>query len=107
LSEIKVEFLIPINYNDGTLVEDGKLIHTYDEIVERFTACSMNTSTIKGRWMNKDTKVFYDDSLRSFWIICEDTQENKNFFNNLRITLQERFKQDSILMVIVNVLTTF
>ncbi|MER5174545.1 MAG: hypothetical protein ABJB76_09715 [Candidatus Nitrosocosmicus sp.] len=107
MSEIRVEFLIPQKYNDGSLVEEGKLIQTYDEIVERFTTCSMNNQTITGRWKDPKTSVYYDDILNSIWVICEDTQGNRDFFNNLRTILQERFKQESILMYMFNVSTTF
>jgi len=103
LLQIKVEILIPLNYNDGSPVEDDKLIQTYDEIVERFTACSMDNSTIKGRWMNPESKVYHDDINRSIWIICDNNEDNRMFFRNFKQGLQERFKQDSILICINDV----
>jgi hypothetical protein len=106
LSEIKVEFLIPQKYNDDSLIEEEKLMQTYDDIVNRFSACSMNNQTITGRWKDPKTGVYYNDVLNSIWVICEDVQENRDFFNELRITLQKRFRQESILMYVINVSTT-
>lgn len=98
MSEIRVEFLIPTKYNDDSLVEDEKLMQTYDEIVERFTSCSLNNSTVNGRWMDEETKVYYNDTSRSIWIICENNEENRIFFNEFKTKLLERFKQKEILM---------
>jgi hypothetical protein len=107
LSEIRVEILIPINYNDGTLVEDEKLIQTYDDIVERFSACSMNNSETTGRWMDPKTKTYYNDKLRSIWVLCEDSKDNRDYFNRLRTELCERFKQKEILMYYNPISTEF
>jgi hypothetical protein len=105
LSEIKIEFLIPLFYKDGSSVEEPKIMDVYDEIVKRFTACSMNNSSITGRWMNPDTKVYYDDTLRSIWVICEDNIGNRKFFQDLQERVRILFNQDSILMYITVVTT--
>ena len=107
MSEIKVEILIPIEYNDGSFIEDEKLIQTYDEIVDRFSACSLNDDRITGRWRDPKTKVFYNDKLRSIWVICEDNQENRDFFTEFNTKLCERFRQEEILMYSYQISTRF
>jgi hypothetical protein len=35
---IKLEILLPLNYNDKTRVEEHKFVATYDELIEKFKA---------------------------------------------------------------------
>ena len=108
MSEIKVEILIPIEYNDGSFIEDEKLIQTYDEIVDRFSACSLNDDRITWKMEGSQNKgVLYNDKLRSIWVICEDNQENRDFFTEFNTKLCERFRQEEILMYSYQISTRF
>lgn len=49
MSQIKVDIIIPLFYNDGNLIPDSKLTKTLDELTERFAGSSRADSIIEGR----------------------------------------------------------
>lgn len=59
---IKVEILLPLNYNDGTPISDLTLVKIYDKIQDKFGAISKDSSLIEGFWQNPRTKVQYSDT---------------------------------------------
>ena len=51
MSQIKVDIIIPLCYNDGTPISDKKLTKTLDELTERFGGISREDSIIEGMWV--------------------------------------------------------
>jgi len=96
--QIKAEILIPIYYNDKTSVEDEKLTATYDDIEARFGGCTLDETPLIGGWIDPDTKIHYEDQNITYWVLCDGTDGNIEFFRNLKDTLKKRFKQQEILM---------
>lgn len=104
MSQIKVDIIIPLFYNDGRPVPDTKLTKTLDELTERFTGSSIEDSTIEGRWVETvgKKKVYFKDRNRSLWTICDDSVENRNFLSEYKKKLEIRFKQRSIFILITS-----
>ncbi len=97
MSKIRVEILIPKQYNNNEFVEDKKFLDTYSELVDQFGKIS-KISDIAGNWVEPRTNIFYEDENHIIWIICDDSQENKTFFSKYKEILKERFQQKEILM---------
>lgn len=103
---MRVEILLPVEYNDGKVVENEKFSQTIDEIVEHFSGCSMNDDRIIARWKDPITKVPTNDKLR-LWVICKHNKENIEFLKAYKSKLCVRFQQKEIMMTRTEVSTTF
>ena len=47
---IKVEILIPLNYNDNRTIEGKKLGKTYNELFVQFGGVSISDLVVSGMW---------------------------------------------------------
>jgi len=61
---------------------------------------SKDSSVIYGDWLDPDTKMWYNDTNRRIWIDCEDTADNRKYFNILKRRLKILLKQRAIYMTI-------
>jgi hypothetical protein len=98
VNQLKVEILLPQNYNDSTQIEGHKFSTTFDEMFDQFHACTIDKSPLVGRWLNLRTKKTYTDNNIAYWVICDDNYDSMYFLDNYKKKLEERFKQDSILI---------
>lgn len=46
----RFEILLPLNYNDGTLIEPEKFDQTAEDLCDRFGAVTQDTVRITGTW---------------------------------------------------------
>ena len=103
--QLKVEILVPIFYNNGTNVEAEKYRIMFEELVKQFGAVSSeDNNIINGYWINPQDNKAYADKNKVYWIIVEDTEENRLYFANLQNKLESLFKQESILIYLTPVL---
>jgi hypothetical protein len=104
LSQIKVEIILPLYYNDRTRIERYKFIKTYDEIIERFNGCTVNPTPLVGGWKDPESGTVYKNEENVlYYVICEDDSKNKEVLTNLKQILKERFQQNEIMMYITKV----
>jgi hypothetical protein len=104
-SQLKVEILVPIFYNNGTNVEAEKYRIMFEELVKQFGAVSSeDNNIINGYWINPQDNKAYADKNKVYWIIVADTEENRLYFANLQNKLESLFKQESILIYFTPVL---
>jgi hypothetical protein len=61
---------------------------------------SKDSSVIYGDWLDPDTKMWYNDTNRRIWIDCDDTADNRKYFNILKRRLKILLKQCAIYMTI-------
>jgi hypothetical protein len=92
----RYELLLPLRYNEGTDVEDHKLQSTYQELVDRFGAATIQPQALQGRWTSEG--LLYEDSLIRIFVDAPDTEETARFFRAYKETLKERFRQLEIWM---------
>jgi hypothetical protein len=59
----RFEILLPLNYNDGTLIEPEKFYQTAEELCNRFGGVTQDTIRITGTWKYGGTR-YRDDLLR-------------------------------------------
>ncbi len=101
---LKFEILLPLYDNDGREIEDEKFQTTYDEIVVKFNAITVDSLPLMGDWIHPETGVRYaNERFRACWVICDDTTFNMDYFNTLKTDLEKRFDQKSILIYYVEV----
>jgi hypothetical protein len=98
VNRLKVEILLPLNYNDNTQIEGHKYATTFEEMFNQFHACTIDKTPLVGRWLNLITKKAYTDNNIAYWVICDDSYDSIYFLDNYKKQLEERFKQDSILI---------
>jgi hypothetical protein len=61
---------------------------------------SKDSSVIYGDWLDPDTKMWYHDTNRRIWVDCDDTADNREYFNHLKRRLKILLKQCAIYMTI-------
>ncbi len=99
MSHIKVEVLLPLRYKGKYPIEKVKFVEVYDELIERFNGYSVYSLAVTGSWKNPDTGSIHKDEENSgLFVICEDTDDNIEFFRNLKEKLKVEFQQDEIFM---------
>jgi hypothetical protein len=87
----RYEILVPLVFNDGTLVPEALLADTFAELRARFGAASWETQTLRGTWEFQGT--IYQDNLTRFFVDVSDTPEHRDFFIDFKKRLKERFRQ--------------
>lgn len=103
MSYLKVEILLPLYHNpdkDGRReqIHGDEFSKTYQDLVRQFGGCTINPIPQSGGWVNPDTGEEITDDLTIYWIVFEDSAENKDFLKNFKEVLKKRFKQDDIMM---------
>ena len=87
----RYEILLPLQFNDGTIVPESLLWETVEELEKRFRGVSWETQIVRGIWRHEGT-VFRDNNTRLV-LDVEDSPENREFFVQLKRKLKERFRQ--------------
>lgn len=79
-------------------IEGNEFSDTYKDLVNQFGGCTVNPAPQSGGWINPDTGKEITDELVIYWVVCEETEENKSFLKNFKEILKIRFQQDEIMM---------
>ena len=96
ISGRRFEILLPLRFNDGSVVPETLIAETLIELRRKFAAVSSETQRIEGQWQHEG-QVYRDDLIRVF-VDVEDTERNRNFFREFRERIRSRFRQLSIWM---------
>jgi hypothetical protein len=103
---IKVEILIPLNYNDNRTIEGKKLGKTYNELFVQFGGVSISDFVVSGMWRktgpnndDEDTKKKYYDKNKTYWVVCDDNYDTYYFFKDYKEKLKERFEQEDMMII--------
>ena len=92
----RFEILLPLNYNDGTLIEAEKFDQTAEELSDRFGGITQDTVRITGAW--KYGSARYRDDLLRIRIDTNDPQA-RVFFRAQKDVWKARFQQIDIWIV--------
>ena len=101
--QLKVDILLPLYHNpdaNGSCrkINGGEFSETYKDLINHFGGCTVDPAPRSGVWINPDTGQEITDEVVVYWIICEETKENKLFLNDFKEVLKKRFRQDEIMM---------
>lgn len=97
MSYRRYEVTLPTRHNDGTVVDDEPFVATFEDIVSRFDAITILPETVRGIWEHGGRR--YDEYNVRFVLDVEDTEENAEFFRQLKQVLKTRFRQIDIWIV--------
>ena len=89
----RYEILLPLNYNDGSLVEPAKFYQTAEEPSERFGGVTEDMLRVTGTWKYAGTR--YRDELLRFRVDSDDPQAT-DFLRTHKEAWKERFRQIDI-----------
>ena len=92
----RFEVLLPLRFNDGSIVPDDAVNQTLRELEQRFGAVSCETQTIRGQWRHEG-QSYRDDLVRVF-VDVADEAESRQFFVEYKEQLKARFQQIDIWM---------
>ncbi len=98
VTKLKVEFLIPLKYNDGTDVEPEKLYMIRERVVTLFGGVTIHPLYTDGIWINPKTDKRYYDRCRRFEVSIEKSPEIDNILKKLKDELKRMLKQEEIFM---------
>jgi hypothetical protein len=87
----RYEILLPLQFNDGTVVPEALLWQTVEELESHFGAISWDSQVVRGIWAHEG--VVHRDNNTRLVLEVEDSQENRNFFTTLKESLKKRFNQ--------------
>jgi hypothetical protein len=82
----RFEVLLPLQYNDGSQVEPGKIIQTRSELDNRFGASSADPIPVSGHWVFQGT--FYEDNLLRLRVDAPYSRKNRAFFRRYKGSAQ-------------------
>ena len=90
----RFEILLPLRFNDGTVVPEDLVADTLLALRQRFGAVSCETQTIRGMWEHQN-ESYRDDLIRVF-VDVPDVSESRLFFEGFKELLKARFQQIDI-----------
>ena len=92
----RYEYLLPLQYNDGSPVPDEIFGDALLELRQRFGSVSSETQIIRGYWQHEGQ--LYRDELTRVFVDVADTPENSQFFLEFKERLKTQFRQIDIWM---------
>ena len=95
---LKVQFLVPLKYNDGKNVEQEKFFEVREKAVSLFGGVTVDPLSTEGVWKDPKTSRVYFDSCKRFEVSIEKTSEVEKILKNLKEELKKGFKQEEIYM---------
>lgn len=98
-ARLKVQFLLPLKYNDKTDVEHEKLFQTRNEVVNSFGGITIHPLSTEGLWKCPKTDKIYFDICKRFEISIDKTRDVDMVLKKLKETLKKRFRQEEIYMI--------
>jgi hypothetical protein len=90
----RFEILLPLRFNDSTLIPEELLVQTVLDLRKQFGALSSETQIIRGVWEHAGQS--YRDDMSRLFIDVADTPENQQFFRDFKEVLKARFLQIDI-----------
>jgi len=91
---IRYEILLPLCYNDGRPIESHKFRQTTLDLLENFSATTLDLMTAIGAWKYQGT--VYEDLLWRFIVDVPVSERADDFFRIYKETLKQRFQQIDI-----------
>ena len=108
MSDLKVEILLPRYYNADKFgkhkdIEGSKFSETYDDLMNKFGGCTIDNTPLLGGWVDPKTKERLSDENATYWVVCEKTKKNIDFFYRFKKKLKKRFEQKDMMIYYVTI----
>ncbi|MFH1695124.1 MAG: hypothetical protein ABH850_01700 [Candidatus Micrarchaeota archaeon] len=96
---LRIEFLLPLTYNNGKDVEPKKFFKIKEEIMKQFGGISIHPLSIEGGWINKADDIVYYDNCKRFEVCVEKSDESRKWIAKYKEKLKKEFQQHEIYMI--------
>jgi hypothetical protein len=93
----RFEVLLPLQFNDGSIVPPQELGRAVLEVVNQFDAVSHETRGIEGHW--RQGGVYYRDNLARIVVDVPDTSETRQWMREYKERWKTLLRQLEIWMV--------
>lgn len=96
---IQYEIYLPLQYNDGTWIEEEKYNHVHQQLFDRFGGVThiMRDFPLRGSW-REHGEVYHDYVIIYTVINFDEATNNSQFFEELKEELKALFRQKEILI---------
>ncbi len=94
----RYEIYIPLNYNDGRLIEQEKMYKTTDELMNKFGGLTTYPVSLKASGLWKEGDKMYHDQMMVYRVDIEVTNDMLCFFIMYKGTLIAEYEQVQIYM---------
>lgn len=91
------EIYIPVNYNDGTPVEDEKLVRVRERLLGEFKHLTYLPAENQGFWTQNS--VIYRDRIVMYRVVANDVRRARRIFRKLKEDLKRELRQEEIFIV--------
>ena len=91
------DLFIPLNYNDGTAIEGGKLQWLQRRLLEHFAGFTFFPQPNEGWW--KLGNVTYRDEIVIYRVLASDAADARAFLRALKSELKAALRQEEILII--------
>ena len=91
------ELYVPVNYNDGSPIEDAKFDEIGEFLLEQFDGVTFLPARNEGRW-RIGSEVFSDEIV-IFRVLAKNATRARKFFRRLKESLKADLKQEDILII--------
>src|SRR3989344_535335 len=100
----RIEIYIPTFYNPDKngkrkAIETRKHRHVKNEIVTRYGAVSMHSSTVEGIWIDPQTGETHFDSCKRFEVCVDSPEAREADLMRWKAALQTLYQQISVYMI--------
>jgi len=100
MKKIRVEFLLPVESNEGHPFPEEMYQECIKELTEQFGGCTFDTYAVSGVWQSDSGEVFRDDMYRLFSDFNEVTPKiTRSVILELQEKFRKRFSQECLYVV--------
>lgn len=93
IAQLKIEVLVPKKYNDGTTIPTILHARTSNDLGRQFGSYTEDSTSLLGTWRDPKTKKKFEDENFTYWVLCDNTKDNRDFLPQFKETLKERYQQ--------------
>jgi hypothetical protein len=91
------DLFIPLNYNDGSPVEQAKLRRVRDKLLKEFTGFTFFPQAGRGYW--KTGGATSRDAVVIYRVLAANRRNARRVLQELKVELQRDLRQEKILIV--------
>ena len=93
----RFEVLLPLQFNDDSVVPEEWLAEAVLELVKHFGAASYEPQSVQGHW--RRANITYRDSLARLFVDVPDTAKNRAWMKNFKKRWKVKLRQLELWMV--------
>lgn len=89
----RYEIFIPLNYNNGSLVEEKKIFDTVEELMKKFGVLTTYPVSLRASGLWKEGDKVYDGPMMVYRLDLGEDDKTLNFFVKYKEKLKKEYRQ--------------